>query len=110
LGGDRDYVGGAQELRGFGAGRFYDRNSFASSVELRKKVFGFDASNSHVDVEVTPFIDVGDVAPSGTPLNHLHNVAGVGFRGVARPFIVGYVDIGYGNEGVAAFTGIDYPF
>jgi Omp85 superfamily domain len=110
LGGDRDYVGGAQELRGYGAGRFYDRNSFASSVELRKKLFGFDASTSHVDIEVTPFIDVGDVASSGTPLNHLHNVAGVGFRGVARPFIVGYVDLGFGNEGVAAFTGIDYPF
>jgi hypothetical protein len=27
-------------------------------------------------------------------------------RGVARPFVVGYVDIGYGNEGVAVFTGL----
>ena len=24
--------------------------------------------------------------------------------------VVGYVDIGYGSEGVAAFTGLNYPF
>jgi hypothetical protein len=35
---------------------------------------------------------------------------GLGFRGIARPFIVGYVDFGYGSQGVAAFTGINYPF
>jgi hypothetical protein len=40
----------------------------------------------------------------------LHKVAGIGFRGVANPFVVGYVDLGYGSEGVAAFTGINYPF
>jgi hypothetical protein len=37
-------------------------------------------------------------------------VGGIGFRGVARPFVVGYVDIGYGSEGVAVFTGLNYPF
>jgi hypothetical protein len=44
------------------------------------------------------------------PLQQLHTVGGVGFRGIARPFVVGYVDIGYGSEGVAVFTGINYPF
>ena len=34
----------------------------------------------------------------------------LGFRGVAQPFVVGYVDIGYGSEGIAAFTGLNYPF
>jgi hypothetical protein len=110
LGGDRDYVGGAQALRGYGAGRFYGRNSLAGSVELRNKLFGFNAAASHVDVEVGPFIDTGDVSSAGLPVRHLHYVTGVGFRGVARPFIVGYVDMGYGDEGVAIFTGIDYPF
>jgi hypothetical protein len=37
-------------------------------------------------------------------------VYGLGFRGIARPFVVGYVDIGYGSEGIAAFTGLNYPF
>jgi len=31
-------------------------------------------------------------------------------RGIARPFVVGKVDVGYGDEGVAIFTGLNYPF
>lgn len=112
IGGDESVVGGEQPLRGFGEGRYYDRDSFSSSVELRRKVATFDTVGSSVDLELTPFIDVGRVfARSGTfPLDQLHHVYGVGFRGVARPFVVGYVDIGYGSEGVAAFTGLNYPF
>jgi outer membrane protein assembly factor BamA len=112
IGGGDSEVGGAQPLRGFGSGRFYDRDSFSTSIELRRKVLTVDAVSTKLDVEVTPFIDVGRVfARSGTfPLDRLHHVYGVGFRGVARPFVVGYLDIGYGSEGVAAFTGINYPF
>ena len=112
IGGGESVVGGEQPLRGFGAGRFYDRDSFASSVELRRKVLSFDATSTTVDVEVTPFVDIGRVfARTGTnPLDELHYVWGVGFRGIARPFVVGYVDIGYGSDGVAAFTGLNYPF
>ncbi|HEY1314765.1 MAG TPA: BamA/TamA family outer membrane protein [Steroidobacteraceae bacterium] len=112
IGGGESVVGGEQPLRGFGAGRFYDRDSFSSTVELRRKVITFDATSTLVDVEVTPFIDVGRVfaRTSTLPFEQLHHVYGVGFRGIARPFVVGYVDIGYGSEGVAAFTGINYPF
>jgi hypothetical protein len=112
LGGGETAVGGEQPLRGWGAGRFYDRDSFSGSIELRRRVVTFDATSTSIDVEVTPFIDVGRVfARTGTiPLDQLHHVYGVGFRGIARPFVVGYVDIGYGSEGVAAFTGLNYPF
>ena len=111
VGGGDSVVGGYQPLRGYGTGRFYDRDSLSSSLEVRRKVWTVSASTS-IDVEVTPFIDVGRVfARSGTfPLSQLHHVYGVGVRGVARPFVVGYVDIGYGSEGVAAFTGLNYPF
>jgi len=112
IGGGESVVGGEQPLRGFGEGRFYDRDSFSSSVELRSKVYSFDATSTFVDVEMTPFIDVGRVygRTSTLPFDQLHHVYGVGFRGIARPFVVGYVDIGYGSEGVAAFTGLNYPF
>jgi outer membrane protein assembly factor BamA len=112
IGGGDSVVGGEQPLRGFGSGRFYDRDSFSSSLELRRKVFSFDATSTFVDIEVTPFIDVGRVfaRTSTLPFDQLHRVYGVGFRGIARPFVVGYVDIGYGTEGVAAFTGLNYPF
>ncbi len=112
LGGGQSEVGGGQALRGFGNGRYTDRNSFSGSIELRRKVFSFDATSTYIDVEMTPFIDVGRVfEKSGTfPVDGLHPVFGLGFRGIARPFVVGYVDIGYGSEGVAAFTGLNYPF
>jgi hypothetical protein len=112
IGGGQSVVGGEQPLRGFGEGRFYDRDSFSSTVEYRRKVLSFDASTTSIDVELTPFIDVGRVfaRTSTNPLSDLHRVYGVGFRGIAKPFVVGYVDIGYGSEGVAAFTGLNYPF
>jgi hypothetical protein len=112
IGGGDSEVGGEQPLRGFGVGRFYDRDYFSSSVELRRKILTFAATSTNIDVELTPFIDVGRVfARAGTfPLEQLHRVYGVGLRGIARPFVVGYVDIGYGSEGIAAFTGLNYPF
>jgi outer membrane protein assembly factor BamA len=111
LGGGQTEIGGEQPLRGFGDGRFYDRNSFSASMELRRTAFTFDAI-SHVEIEVAPFVDVGDVFHDGTqfPIKALHKVGGVGFRGIARPSVVGYVDIGYGSDGTAIFTGINYPF
>jgi len=29
---------------------------------------------------------------------------------LAAPFVVGYVDVGYGGEGAVVFSGLDYPF
>jgi outer membrane protein assembly factor BamA len=112
IGGGDSEVGGVQPLRGYGADRFYDRNSFSGSVELRRKILSFGATSTNIDVELTPFIDVGRVfaRTSTFPLDQIHRVYGVGFRGIARPFVVGYVDIGYGSEGIAAFTGLNYPF
>ena len=110
LGGGESIVGGEQPLRGFGEGRFYDRNSFSATVEYRRRAFEFDAI-SHVEIEVTPFVDVGNVFHDSTfPIRGLHKVGGVGFRAIARPSVVGYVDVGYGSDGAAVFTGINYPF
>jgi hypothetical protein len=112
IGGGESQIGGAQALRGYGEGRYYDRNSFSASIELRCKVFTFDAVTTKLDIEIAPFVDLGSVfAKTGTaPVDELHQVYGIGFRGIARPFVVGYVDIGHGSEGLAVFTGLNYPF
>jgi hypothetical protein len=112
LGGGDSQTGGEEPLRGYGQGRFYDRNSFSASAELRRTVLSFDAVSTRVDVEMAPFVDLGRVfsRSSATPFEQLHHVVGVGFRGIARPFVVGKVDVGYGSEGVAIFTGLNYPF
>ena len=112
IGGGQTETGGPQQLRGYVTGRFFDKNSFTGSVELRRKVFTFDAVTTALDIEVAPFIDVGRVWGRGgtLPFKNLHQVYGIGFRGIARPFVVGYVDIGVGSEGAAVFTGLNYPF
>jgi hypothetical protein len=112
LGGDQSGIGGDQPLRGYGTGRYYDRDSFSSTLEVRHKLLSFNAIATRVDLELAPFVDLGRVfAQTSTfPLTQLHPVGGLGIRGIARPFVVGYVDIGYGSEGAAVFTGINYPF
>jgi hypothetical protein len=112
IGGDQSEIGGDQPLRGYGTGRYYDRDSFSTTLEVRHRVLSFNAIATHVDLELAPFVDLGRVfaQSSSFPLAQLHPVGGLGIRGIARPFVVGYVDIGYGSEGVAVFTGINYPF
>ncbi|HEY3850687.1 MAG TPA: BamA/TamA family outer membrane protein [Steroidobacteraceae bacterium] len=112
IGGPDTVIGGAQPLRGFGDARFYDRDSFSSSVEFRRNMVTFHAVATSVELELAPFIDVGRVfnRSSTLPFDQLHKVYGMGFRGIARPYVVGFVDIGYGSEGAAVFTGINYPF
>ncbi len=112
LGGDASTIGGSQPLRGYGTARFYDRNAFVFNLELRQTVLSLNTLSTHILIQVTPFFDTGRVFHhySTLPLNHLHNVFGIGFRGIAPPSVVGYVDVGEGSEGIAVFTGINYPF
>lgn len=112
VGGDESVIGERQPLRAFGEDRFIDRNSFAAGAEMRTRVAQFKAYSTSVALELAPFIDLGKVFArnSENPLLHLHEGAGIGFRAVASPFIVGYLDVGFGPEGPAVFTGINYPF
>ncbi len=112
VGGDRSFLGGPQPLRGFGQGRFTDRNSFSLTAEVRQSLVTIGIFRTHVELELAPFLELGKVfeRPSTSPVSHLHRAFGIGFRGIARPFVVAYVDVGYGQEGAAVFTGINYPF
>lgn len=112
LGGDRSVTGAAQPLRAFGDGRFVDRNSFEASVEARFSVATLHLFGTDLTLELAPFVDSGRVfaTMSADPFTHLHVAGGMGFRLVASPFVVGYVDVGFGGEKAAVFSGIDYPF
>ena len=109
---ERNSIGGVKSLRGFGDDRFVDANRFFTSVELRTRAFRRQLFDVMTELEVAPFIDAGKVFSNATtfPLDSLHYVGGIGFRGVVRPQVVGFVDIGYGSDGPAVFTGLDYPF
>jgi outer membrane protein assembly factor BamA len=109
---DRNAIGGVKTLRGFGDDRFVDSNRFFNSIELRTQAFRRELFDVMTELEIAPFVDAGEVFSSADrlPLDSLHFVGGLGFRGIVRPQVVGFVDIGYGSDGPAVFTGLDYPF
>jgi Omp85 superfamily domain len=112
LGGDRSVIDGPEPLRSDGANRYVDENLIATGAELRTRVAGFNAFGTRVALEVAPFIDAGKVFANGpgNALSEMHTAAGVGVRGVASPYVVGYVDVGYGRGKGVVFSGINYPF
>jgi hypothetical protein len=112
LGGEESILYDQETLRGYGAGRFIDDNLSVANVELRTRIFEADIFGTHGVAELAPFVEAGRVfhKMSEDPVTDLHPVGGIGFRAIAEPFVVGYVDIGFGGEGAAVFSGINYPF
>jgi len=112
LGGQEALLTDQQTLRGYGAGRFIDNNLSVGNIEVRTRVWDHNIFGTHGILELAPFLEAGRVAHNMgfSPFEELHTVGGVGFRGIAEPFVVGFVDVGYGGEGVAVFSGINYPF
>jgi hypothetical protein len=112
LGGDESLLTDQETLRGYGAGRFIDNNLFVMNVEMRTRVWDKTVFGTHGIFELAPFAEAGRVAHnlSFNPFSELHPVGGIGFRAIAEPFVVGFVDIGWGGEGAAVFSGINYPF
>jgi hypothetical protein len=112
LGGDESLLTDQETLRGYGTGRFIDNNLFVMNVEMRTRVWDKTLFGTHGIFELAPFAEAGRVAHnlSFNPFSELHPVGGIGFRAIAEPFVVGFVDIGWGGEGAAVFSGINYPF
>ena len=109
---EQSSLGGRRTLRGFGSDRFIDFNRSLGATELRTRVWQRKMFGVNAELELAPFLEAGQVfrRVTDSPVSDLHVVYGLGFRGVVRPQIVGFVDVGRGNEGTAIFTGIDYPF
>lgn len=105
-------LGGRRTLRGFGGDRFIDFNRSLASFEVRTNVYQRRLFGVKTEVEIAPFVETGQVwkGVTNSPVDDLHWVYGIGFRGIVRPQILAFVDIGAGSEGASVFTGIDYPF
>jgi hypothetical protein len=113
LGGESsDFFVDRSTLRGYGTARFTDNNIEGINAELRTKIFSAKLFNTQGTLQMAPFFDFGKVSHGFTdnPLNKFHPAGGLGFRAIAEPFVVGYLDVGYASEGVSIFTGVDYPF
>jgi outer membrane protein assembly factor BamA len=105
-------LGGRRRLRGFGGDRFIDFNRSIASAELRTRVYQRHLFGVNAELELAPFVETGQVFHrlDESPVGDLRWVGGLGFRFLVRPQVVAFVDVGYGDEGQAVFTGIDYPF
>jgi hypothetical protein len=108
----RNSLGGRRALRGYGSDRFTDFNRSLLAAELRTRVYERKIFGVNGELELAPFVEAGQVFRHiyDSPIDDLHVVGGLGIRALVRPQIVAFVDIGYGAEGDAIFTGIDYPF
>ena len=109
---ERSSLGGRRSLRGYGDDRFVGFNRSIGSVELRTNVYQHRLFGVNAELELAPFVDAGEVFKGVTtnPVGDLHWDYGLGFRGIVRPQILAFVDVGHGDEGLKVFTGIDYPF
>jgi hypothetical protein len=112
LGGEESFLYDTETLRGYGAGRFLDNNITVANIEMRTRVLEANVMGTHGILELAPFFETGRVwhSMSEVPWQAMHSVGGMGFRAIAEPFVVGYVDVGWGGEGPAVFSGINYPF
>ena len=83
LGGADAVVGGNQPLRGFGDGRFYDRDSFSSSVEFRRNVMTFQAVATQVEIELARSSTLGacSTAAARCPSSSSTRCTASGFAG-----------------------------
>ena len=109
---ERSSLGGENTLRGYGLNRFIDDSYLLANIEERIRLFRCTIFDVATDIEVAPFLDAGVVTHEVTS-THRKNFKynpGIGFRGLVRPNIVGRIDMGVGNEGLAVFAGLGYPF
>ena len=109
---ERSSLGGQNTLRAFGVGRFVDNHALVFSAEERIQLFHLKVFGTVAEVETAPFLDVGKVTNTFRyrAFSQYEANPGIGFRAIARPNVVGRVDVATGNEGRAVFAGLDFPF
>ena len=108
-------LGGSNSLRGYGAQRFTNNDMMLMNLEQRVRIAQVNLFGVKGDVQLAPFVDLGEVFASGDDLSQngrdgFHYSWGIGIRGVVSPYVVGAIDIGFAPGSSALAIGIDYPF
>ena len=81
-------------------------------MEQRFTFYKAKMADVSTEFEVAPFVGLGTVfdRPETMQGRYARPVVGTAVRAVARPQVVGSVDVGVGQEGVAVFMDINYSF
>ncbi|MBI4377225.1 MAG: BamA/TamA family outer membrane protein [Elusimicrobia bacterium] len=105
-------LGGKYNLRAYGEGRYIDNGLILASLEQRVTVYKVKTAGVTTELEIAPFAGFGSVydRPKRLARRYIRPVIGSAIRAVARPQVVGSVDFGLGQEGLAAFMDINYSF
>lgn len=105
-------VGGKSSLRAYGDGRYVDRGSMVVNFEHRYTLWAVKLAGVTTEFELDPFVGMGTAFdnPGRLSRRYVRPLAGLAIRAVARPQVVGSIDFGYGQEGMAAFIDINYSF
>ena len=105
-------LGGKYTHRAYGDGRYIDRGMVSTTLEQRLTLAQVKTAGVTTELEVAPFVGVGTVfsSPKRAARRYARPVFGGSVRAVARPQVVGSLDFGVGQEGVAIFMDINYSF
>ncbi len=108
-------LGGEDTLRAFGRGRYIGSWAVLADLEERVTVLDKTMFDHDIRLELAPFLDMGRVGRTGVDIERLffRNIQfnpGMGIRLLAKPSIVGRLDVAYGKDGPNVFVGLDYPF
>lgn len=107
---DQASLGGQATLRAFDQGRFLAQNSVYASAELRVQMLHMFILGSPMDLELSPFLDVGQVF-DGTDFNGEVNVnPGLSMRFLNRPNIGLIINVANGQDGLLLTGGLSLPF
>jgi hypothetical protein len=106
---ERPTLGGETTLRAFGTNRFISDNALLVNLEERIQVLRKRVFDHAIELELAPFLDFGRVSRDFR-LRRMQFNPGIGLRLLARPHIVGRIDVAYGRDGDNVFVGLDYPF
>lgn len=105
-------LGGKKSHRAYGDGRYIDHAMVTASVEERLTVYKIPLAGVTTEFEVAPFFELGTVsgAPRRFASRYARPVVGGAVRAIARPQVVGSIDVGVGREGPSVFMDINYSF
>lgn len=105
-------LGGKYSLRAYGDGRYIDRGAMLAQAEQRMVFYKLKTAGVDTEFELAPFAGLGTVFddPGLMTRRFIRPVIGSAIRAIAKPQVVGSVDFGIGQEGLAAFMDINYSF
>lgn len=105
-------LGESTGLRSVGDGRYTARGKLMLTVEERIRLSRSPLFNFINEIEIAPFLDLGEAfeRPSDLSAGSLVFAPGISARLVIRPQFVATVDAAFGKEGANTLVKVGYPF